>query len=693
MGCYLPIIPGVTNPDSDVPSPSGYDCFATPSSIAFRPTTVVANYNTRTISASASFVATASPSAIAQPFVNFGCWQSKALTDIFSSYTVSTLAASSISVERCVAFCNAAGNTFAALYGKAPNNNCACSSSPKAGIDTTNYMQDCNQPCSGEPTQNCGGDNGPLIYARIDQTGNKWASQWTSSRSSTPIYKCPSSTPASSTPASSTPASSTPASSTPASSSPGSSTPASSSPGSSTPASSTPASSSPGSSTPASSSPGSSTPASSTPASSSPGSSTPASSTPTSSKPASSSPVSSTPATSSPATSSPATSSPATSSPATGSPVTSSPATSSPASSSPATSSPATSSPASSDASSGVTPPDSSSASSPGTDSMSGTMSSSVPVTMTMSTPPDSSSAGSSGTDSMSGSTSGSVSGSISGSTSGTISSSIPSTMTISTSGGSGSATGPATGSQTSGTSPSSTGPGVPGITNLPADSFIILQVAPHAPAKKREARHHRRQSVGGFVGGAGPNNPNSCTDATLFGVRSGQLIVGSQPVATNPGVAYMKFTVQPAGTISRTFTIINGYLHWYNDQFTGGEAQFCQVTDGTVFILFRGDNSGPANCQRVDIATYYVNQCVNGQIISGPITSGAPIGGNTGSTSTGTGIGMPTGTGGAGGSDEPAPEKDWYFREGHAPDNYPCMETTESWVRGEPTFLPHNEL
>ncbi|KAI0805494.1 hypothetical protein GGR55DRAFT_279287 [Xylaria sp. FL0064] len=557
MGCYVPVIPGKTDPESDVPSPSGYDCFNTPASILNRPTSVVANYNPRTISASASFVATASPSAIAQPFVNFGCWQSKALSDIFNSFTVSTLTASSISVEKCVAYCNAAGNTFAALYGKAPNNNCACSSSLKPNIDTTNVMQDCNQPCSGEPTQNCGGDNGPLIYARNDITPNKWAVQWTSSRSSTPIYQCtggptPSSSPASSTAASSTPASSSPASSTPASSSPGSS-----------------------------------------------------------------------------------------------SPVTS---------------------PASSGASSGVTPPASS--------GMSSGISSMV-------TPPTSSGAssgaGSPGTDSMSGS----------------MSSSVPTTMTMSTPVGSGGASGSGTSSPTSGASPSSTGPGIPGITDTA--SSVILQVAPHNPANnKREARHHRRQSVGGFVGGAGPNNPNSCTDATLFGIRSGQLLAGGQTVSTDAGVAYMQFKFDPAGSISRTFTIINGYLHWYNDQFTGGQAQFCQVTDGTVYILFRGDNSGPANCQRVDIVTYYATQCVNGLIISGPVTSGAPTGGDGGSTNTGTGGSMPTGTGGAGGSDGSdmdTPEKDWLFREGHAPDNYPCMETTKSWVPGEPTFLPHNEL
>ncbi|KAI3338018.1 hypothetical protein F4824DRAFT_96598 [Ustulina deusta] len=146
----------------------------------------------------------------------------------------------------------------------------------------------------------------------------------------------------------------------------------------------------------------------------------------------------------------------------------------------------------------------------------------------------------------------------------------------------------------------------MPGITDLPPETFIILQVAPHTPKKKHGVWNVRRQWVGGFVGGAGHNNPKTCDEASLFGVRSGQLLSGGQPIATNPGVAFTTFKAMPAGRISRIFAILNGYLHWFNEQFTGGEAEFCQVPDGTVYITFRGDNSGPANCQRVDIVTYF---------------------------------------------------------------------------------------
>ncbi|KAI1300467.1 hypothetical protein F5Y03DRAFT_229276 [Xylaria venustula] len=566
MGCFVPVIPGSTNPVTDHPAPNGYNCFQTPASILNRPTSVVAAYNTRTISRSASFVATASPSAIAQPFVNFGCWQSKQVSDIFTTFTVTTLASSAISVESCVAACDAAGQTFAALYGTATK--CACASTLKPGVDTTNIMQDCNQPCGGSLSENCGGDNGPLIYARNDVTPNKWAVQWTSSRSNTITYSCAGGATTTTTAATTTTtASSTTTTTTTATGS----TTTSSSGGSST----TSSTSGSGSST---TSGGSSTTSS--------GSSTTGS----------------------------------------GSSTTGS---------------------GSSTTGSGSTTGGGSSTSSPG---------------------------GSSGSSSGGSST---TSGGGSGSGSGT-----PTTITTPVS--SGGATGSSSGSQSGGASP--TGPAVPGITDLPADSYVLLEVAPYNPSKKLTARHQRRQSTLGFVGGAGPSNPKSCDQASLFGVRNGELLSGGQPIATDAGAEYIVFKVNPGASITRTFTIINGYLHWYSPQFVDNEAQFCQIADGTVYASFRGDNSGPTGCQRVDILVYYAGQCVDGQIISGPVTSGVPTGGNGGAT--GTGTGKPTGTATPGGDDD-VPEADWVFKEGHAPDHYPCYETSETWIPGEPTFLP----
>jgi hypothetical protein len=77
---------------------------------------------------------------------------------------------------------------------------------------------------------------------------------------------------------------------------------------------------------------------------------------------------------------------------------------------------------------------------------------------------------------------------------------------------------------------------------------------------------------------------------------------------------------------------------------------------------------------------------------ISGPGGPGATGSGGAGGISgTATGPGGPGATGGSAGAgaDGELPYADWIFEEGRAPDNYPCYETTESWIPGEPTFLP----
>lgn len=191
MGCLVPVIPGQSDPpvNDNIPS-NGYKCFATPAAIKNRVTAAV-NYDVRTISASASFVATASPQAIPTPYLNYGCWQNTPIESIFNSITQSDLASADITVEKCVSFCNGKNLPFAALYGAYPNGKCACGDARKPNLpDTENRMQDCNQPCGGTTQQNCGGPQGPLIYAKNGQLGNNWAVQWTSTRSSTPVYKC-----------------------------------------------------------------------------------------------------------------------------------------------------------------------------------------------------------------------------------------------------------------------------------------------------------------------------------------------------------------------------------------------------------------------------------------------------------------------------------------------------------------------
>lgn len=188
MGCFIPIIPGPADPPSDTPASDGYDCFATPQSILGRAPSPVVAYATKTMSASASFIATASPAANA--FVNYGCWQNTQVANLFDTVITADIAASSISVDTCVAFCDSNNHRFAAIYGLAPNSNCACGDTLKPDVTPNGAMEDCNQPCPGSAQQNCGGDNGPLVYARSDVTPNQWAQSYTATWSQTIRYSC-----------------------------------------------------------------------------------------------------------------------------------------------------------------------------------------------------------------------------------------------------------------------------------------------------------------------------------------------------------------------------------------------------------------------------------------------------------------------------------------------------------------------
>ncbi|KAI8951581.1 hypothetical protein F4801DRAFT_285448 [Xylaria longipes] len=187
LGCFIPIIPGTENPDTETPASDGYNCFPTPQSILGRAPSPVISYASRTMSASASFIATASPAANA--FVNYGCWQSTRVADLFVDVFPYTLTDLELNVDKCVAFCDGANHNFAAVWGT-PTTTCACGDTLKTGVTPNGAMEDCNQPCTGSLTQNCGGDNGPLVYAKSNITPNRWADLYTSSWSSTIVYSC-----------------------------------------------------------------------------------------------------------------------------------------------------------------------------------------------------------------------------------------------------------------------------------------------------------------------------------------------------------------------------------------------------------------------------------------------------------------------------------------------------------------------
>ncbi|KAK6084518.1 hypothetical protein SCUP234_03307 [Seiridium cupressi] len=246
---------------------------------------------------------------------------------------------------------------------------------------------------------------------------------------------------------------------------------------------------------------------------------------------------------------------------------------------------------------------------------------------------------------------------------------------------------------------------GIPGVTNVPEDEIILailpVDAGPLINLTQRGLGDlaKRQATDGGFVGGAAPINPDSCNDATPFNLTNGRFGSGGQFVATNPGIAYKEFRVSPTGSISTTFTVFNGVLAWYNDVFYGGQAGFCQVPSGQIFVTFGIPGTEPVDCEFVFLIVYERGQCnPDGTIVS--ITSTISSISTAASAGTATTIspGTPTTTATSSGSSGDGsglasatilPQSQDIFPFSASPADEICVETTLSWYPGQPTFLP----
>ncbi|KAI0013760.1 hypothetical protein F4779DRAFT_291868 [Xylariaceae sp. FL0662B] len=188
MGCFIPRIPGsYDNPPATLVSTGYANCFATPSSVANRATAPLAVAAGATISRSATFVATASPAAT--PYILYGCYSQNSITDLFAASSDGGVAAASLSVDSCVSACGTGNYAYAAVVANG-SPKCYCSNSdPNAGATFQN-VQDCNYPCPGSESQNCGGSN-PLVYAVSSKAANgPWQKAFSSTYVPTPTYSC-----------------------------------------------------------------------------------------------------------------------------------------------------------------------------------------------------------------------------------------------------------------------------------------------------------------------------------------------------------------------------------------------------------------------------------------------------------------------------------------------------------------------
>lgn len=112
-------------------------------------------------------------------------------------------------------------------------------------------------------------------------------------------------------------------------------------------------------------------------------------------------------------------------------------------------------------------------------------------------------------------------------------------------------------------------------------------------------------ETSSGFVGNNTINNPDTCTDASLYVQSRGQLRASGKSLSVDPGVDYINIIDYPGGSISTLFGVVNGTLVWENAAFYNGSARFCQLSNGTVFAMFTQQGVPFNNCTIVNLVVY----------------------------------------------------------------------------------------
>ncbi|EME82882.1 uncharacterized protein MYCFIDRAFT_174398 [Pseudocercospora fijiensis CIRAD86] len=155
--------------------------------------------------------------------------------------------------------------------------------------------------------------------------------------------------------------------------------------------------------------------------------------------------------------------------------------------------------------------------------------------------------------------------------------------------------------------------------TGSPFDSFFVMFLD-MGPANILGGVNAvgRRQNSGGvctltvskqYVSGNGTVT-NDCLTAPLYTITEGVLIATVNNVnytySTNPGLPYSPFVPsQTPGPITTRFSIgSSGALAWWNDAFWNGQAQFCAVSNGSVYAVFQQD-AQPAGCSFVSLSLF----------------------------------------------------------------------------------------
>ncbi|WDK10873.1 hypothetical protein CGRA01v4_02152 [Colletotrichum graminicola] len=160
------------------------------------------------------------------------------------------------------------------------------------------------------------------------------------------------------------------------------------------------------------------------------------------------------------------------------------------------------------------------------------------------------------------------------------------------------------------------------------AVSVPIIFFVNAAPATNRGPQKQglQKRDYGGFLNNEVANNRGSCDFASNFTISAlGQLLEAGNPVFYIPGETFKEMRsagVPPPNAITGTFDNNNGVLRIVNPELPNGEANFCQVLTGQVYLTF--NSTGPPGCQPVLLYAYNSNLRINGQLVGVSLPTGS---------------------------------------------------------------------
>lgn len=140
----------------------------------------------------------------------------------------------------------------------------------------------------------------------------------------------------------------------------------------------------------------------------------------------------------------------------------------------------------------------------------------------------------------------------------------------------------------------------------LQESSFVLMVL---------RTNENQKRQMGSVYMSANGTISNDCTASPIYAITAGVLTAivrgVSYTYSTSPGVPYAVFNPSTIpGPIVTTFSLAaGGALAWFNDGFFNGQAQFCALTNGTVFAVFQ-QNAQPEGCLYITLSLFSASSC-----------------------------------------------------------------------------------